>query len=260
MPPPRSKFLLKNNGFTLAEVLITLGIIGVVAALTIPTLIAKYQLKEGITAYKHELAVLNHAATKIVTDFGYVPDCYKWLPNERPYPSMNTCIKNNSNGECIAWGDSNNNPRPSDYSGKSTECKAYQTALEKNLEIIKKCNFAYYDNCTVAYKGKDTLYKKQYPNKSDNDILIATAGWSALRENRLKAAPAAVLSNGSVILYYTYPLEILIDVNGKRGPNKWGYDLFWVQLKGSPQKGLFYMPLDSIVENGGVTATQALLK
>ena len=151
-------------------------------------------------------------------------------------------------------------PRPSDYSGKSTECKAYQTALEKNLEIIKKCNFAYYDNCTVAYKGKDTLYKKQYPNKSDNDILIATAGWSALRENRLKAAPAAVLSNGSVILYYTYPLEILIDVNGKRGPNKWGYDLFWVQLKGSPQKGLFYMPLDSIVENGGVTATQALLK
>lgn len=29
-----------NKGFTLAEVLITLGIIGVVAAITIPTLIA----------------------------------------------------------------------------------------------------------------------------------------------------------------------------------------------------------------------------
>lgn len=29
-----------KNGFTLAEVLITLGIIGVVAAMTIPTLIA----------------------------------------------------------------------------------------------------------------------------------------------------------------------------------------------------------------------------
>ena len=32
-----------KKGFTLAEVLITLGIIGVVAAMTIPTLIANYQ-------------------------------------------------------------------------------------------------------------------------------------------------------------------------------------------------------------------------
>lgn len=37
---------IKKNGFTLAEVLITLGIIGVVAALTIPTLISNYQKKE----------------------------------------------------------------------------------------------------------------------------------------------------------------------------------------------------------------------
>ena len=36
--------------FTLAEVLITLGIIGVVAALTIPTLVANYQAKSWNTA------------------------------------------------------------------------------------------------------------------------------------------------------------------------------------------------------------------
>ena len=35
-----------KQAFTLAEVLITLGIIGVVAALTIPTLIGNYQKKE----------------------------------------------------------------------------------------------------------------------------------------------------------------------------------------------------------------------
>ena len=34
-----------KKGFTLAEVLITLGIIGVVAALTMPALINKYQKK-----------------------------------------------------------------------------------------------------------------------------------------------------------------------------------------------------------------------
>ena len=36
-----------KNGFTLAEVLITLGIIGVVAALTIPALIGNYQKKKS---------------------------------------------------------------------------------------------------------------------------------------------------------------------------------------------------------------------
>lgn len=40
--------MLKNKkAFTLAEVLITLGIIGVVAAMTLPSLIAKYDEMYG---------------------------------------------------------------------------------------------------------------------------------------------------------------------------------------------------------------------
>ena len=39
------QFMKKNSAFTLAEVLITLGIIGIVAAMTLPSLIAKYQDK-----------------------------------------------------------------------------------------------------------------------------------------------------------------------------------------------------------------------
>lgn len=37
-----------KKGFTLAEVLITLGIIGVVAALTLPSLITNYRKKETL--------------------------------------------------------------------------------------------------------------------------------------------------------------------------------------------------------------------
>lgn len=37
-----------KKAFTLAEVLITLGIVGVVAAITIPTLIAGYQKKKWL--------------------------------------------------------------------------------------------------------------------------------------------------------------------------------------------------------------------
>lgn len=36
---------MKNYGFTLAEVLITLGIIGIVAAMTLPAIVSKYQEK-----------------------------------------------------------------------------------------------------------------------------------------------------------------------------------------------------------------------
>ena len=54
----KSKF-----GFTLAEVLITLGIIGVVAALTIPTLISKYQKKQVETKLKQTYSVLSQALT-----------------------------------------------------------------------------------------------------------------------------------------------------------------------------------------------------
>ena len=44
--------MTKRFGFTLAEVLITLGIIGVVAAMTMPTLMNQTQGAQYKTAYK----------------------------------------------------------------------------------------------------------------------------------------------------------------------------------------------------------------
>lgn len=48
----RHKFKMNKNGFTLAEVLITLVIIGVVAAMTIPTLINNTKQKQYIVAWR----------------------------------------------------------------------------------------------------------------------------------------------------------------------------------------------------------------
>ena len=53
--------MTKRVGFTLAEVLITLGIIGVVAAMTIPTLISNTNGAQFKTAYKKALSTLNQA-------------------------------------------------------------------------------------------------------------------------------------------------------------------------------------------------------
>lgn len=52
-------------GFTLAEVLITLGIIGIVAALTVPSLIANYQKTQTISQLKEAYSLLNQAAELI---------------------------------------------------------------------------------------------------------------------------------------------------------------------------------------------------
>ena len=52
---------MKNKAFTLAEVLITLGIIGVVAAMTMPTLMNSTNGAQYKTAYKKALSVLSQA-------------------------------------------------------------------------------------------------------------------------------------------------------------------------------------------------------
>lgn len=58
------------NGFTLAEVLITLGIIGVVAAITLPMLIQNYQRKVVETRLAKFSSMFNQAIERSVADNG----------------------------------------------------------------------------------------------------------------------------------------------------------------------------------------------
>ncbi|MBR1373880.1 type II secretion system protein [bacterium] len=66
------------RGFTLAEVLITLGIIGVVAALTIPTLMQKIDNRETISKFKKFASVFSQALALSVAENGTVD---KWNIN-----------------------------------------------------------------------------------------------------------------------------------------------------------------------------------
>ena len=59
---------MKYKGFTLAEVLTTLGIIGVVAAMTIPTLMAKIQEISYKSQYKKIFSELNQALRLLEED------------------------------------------------------------------------------------------------------------------------------------------------------------------------------------------------
>ena len=59
---------VRRHAFTLAEVLVTLGIIGVVAALTLPSLIAHKKEKEMIVAWKKMYSDISNAALLMSLD------------------------------------------------------------------------------------------------------------------------------------------------------------------------------------------------
>ncbi len=67
-----NRWIQNKEGFTLAEVLITLGIIGVVAAMTIPTLITNAQKKETVTRLKGAYSQIAQAIRMSEADNGEI--------------------------------------------------------------------------------------------------------------------------------------------------------------------------------------------
>ena len=107
---------MKKNGFTLAEVLITLAIIGVVATLTLPSLMTNTAEQQSITAFKKIMNTLNEAGQMnsalegfdySISDVGGLDDDVKEdqtlgaLFNERLQVSREASGAYGSTGECM---------------------------------------------------------------------------------------------------------------------------------------------------------------
>lgn len=90
---------MAQKGFTLSEVLITLGIIGVVAAITIPGLITNYRKHVAATTLEKSISTLNQTIKLSENENGELETWDKSLPQEefidkyfRPYIKiMQTC-------------------------------------------------------------------------------------------------------------------------------------------------------------------------
>lgn len=171
--------------FTLAEVLITLGIIGVVSAITIPSLIANYQKKVAVIKLKKAYSVISQAIEYAEIDNGPMAD---W--------SMNKPIYDQNLGQI--W---------------------YKT----NLEYI----LPYLDGAVMKY----SLYSKNlaYGNST---IIKNLAGNSV---NSPLARYFIVTKDGMFIsIEHVNWIDIVpyfnVDINGKKGPNTWGKDIFSFQV------------------------------
>lgn len=103
------------NAFTLAEVLITLGIIGIIAALTIPTLFADFQEKQTVAQLKKTYSLISQVYSQVIQDNG-APNTWSITSEDDvaayfiPYFNTSKTCKNVSQNCYVLMGYSNANP------------------------------------------------------------------------------------------------------------------------------------------------------
>ncbi len=243
---PIHLFTLKRVAFTLAEVLITLGIIGVVAALTLPSVINKVQNIVLKNQFKKAYSNLQNAINLVQKDEPIA--CWYWDHN--PYP-LAECISWNEYGTCIGW-----TTLPPDYSGMTQDCNTFYENLRKALNTIKYCeNNALKNGCiTDAYRGIDKVEADKNPDvKQDPDQIFS--------DNNIKTKYRVFITSDNV-LYMHWDQQwpwFAFDINGHKGPNKWGHDIFTFSIVGNKIDGITKIePTTYPVDKGGKTMSEMI--
>ena len=186
--------------FTLAEVLVTLGVIGIVAAMTLPMLARNYNFYIRQQQFKKAYAAMNIAVQKTQIDMGEGVKCY--------YGSEGTYLSG---------------------------CEWFFESLVGNLQVIKICDNNALNNGCISkdFRGGEVVYAEvqggDEPDVNKERFLLNCGGFS---DSKIKNKVAVYILNSgfSLITYYggKYPLYpiFLLDINGLQGPNKWGHDIF----------------------------------
>jgi len=199
---PRSQgYLLPRNdmrkkaAFTLAEVLITLGIIGVVAALTLPTLISNYQKRVYVNQLKKSYSVLSNGFRLMMAHDGVTE-----LKDTTAFSGMlneNRCHNGGSGSSSNLLTD---------------ECRSMKEGLESVFSGIQfvPCN----GKLPKTLNGKD-------------------ASANALK--RLSTSTCIQFPDGSEIIHFSAKktgenVGIIVDINGAKNPNTVGRDIFWLYV------------------------------
>lgn len=246
------------KGFTLAEVLITLGIIGVVAALILPTVknnanqyIRKQQLKKAYSELSNALS------RSFADNEGYYYECYY---GEKTGVTGD-CLKYDDYGTCLQWEGS--------YGyNKNSQCSELFKLWQKYFKVIRVCERnALAKGCVPDdMKGTDTLLTDPDSGMTGDKVEGIISGCAGLKEDSIKNNNTAwILGDGTIIGFYgSIPAKLFwMDINGHKSPNKWGHDIFAFKLVGNgkyvtvqPAKRnpTCAMP----VEKGGMSAAEML--
>lgn len=210
----------RKKAFTLAEVLITLGIIGVVAALTLPTLIQNYQKHVYVTGAKKAVSVISSMFQREMADEGVsnVLDT-NLLQTGCTYPFSLEDGYMRAPGLCVEDGYEVSSSFEDGYGGTST----LEEIIPKYIKVIKT------KTCAVGYECESTTYKGYSPGGLDFiDNKLDLNHQSPLMSGNIGPLYQVYSADGTIYYFArsTTGLFIAFDINGKKGPNTYGRDLF----------------------------------
>lgn len=223
-----------KKGFTLAEVLITLAIIGVVAAMTIPTLVSNISRKQHLSAFKKKFAEITEAV-KLSSIDNQEPGKWNYdLEDDNffatylaPYLKVTHC------DDC--W-------LSYELEGFWFEAPAFAapeicTASPWQFSSVEEAREYIADNSGACYGMDETLQ-----NCLDgNDASSECSEWLIKNNYINKDTPpdepdiSYTLVNGSVLGFVKKEsfFYIYLDLNGTTSPNIYGADRFVLTVSGS---------------------------
>ena len=196
-----------KKGFTLAEVLITLGVIGVVAALTLPNLLQNHQKKVFVTQLQRTVNLISNSATQLMSDENAptLQDSYL-VAIDGDYKDAQGKFMNKYFKVARDCGTDNVSACVGD--------KYYSLDRSQSYDLIKELKRDYYGPfyCVTINTGA-TICMKSMSNR-----------WG---------------DSG-----YHWHSSVLVDVNGPSGPNTNGRDLFQFDLYSDGRIGDYYQGSD----------------
>ena len=189
---------IRRVAFTLAEVLITLGIIGVVAALTMPALISNYKKTVYVNQLKKSVSVIENGFKMILADDGVdkLTDTGLW---------------STFSGD---WGRGQQNDEFTSYLGK------YFKIIENN--VIDLDNYKQFNGNSNGYNPRTNFVLEDGIYFMFGDIYKNP---NSLSDENCKKAKAFGGNVCEVAISSFY-----IDVNGSKRPNQFGRDTFQFML------------------------------
>ncbi len=189
-PIPRKKYRL---GYSLSEVIITITIVGVIAALSVPSIMQNTKKTEYVRSLQKAYAVLSNATDMIIATEG---SPVEWLDTSNPTVTLHDMYK-------------------------------------KYIHKVKECN-GDCANIVTEYKNFNGA-SNSYNIINNNGSLILPDGTFVRLHYSSKNCTDKQTAVGDVdVCAYIH-----VDVNGAKGPNRWGKDSF-----------RFYLTNDGLLPTG----------
>lgn len=199
---------MQQKGFTLAETLITLAIVGVVAALTLPSLIQDYHKKQWVAGLKNVMSILTQGSQKAMAD----DDVTDFIETEL----YRTCKLSQYGTNIEEW---------------NNKCSAMLTKYFKGSSIT---------NYNEIYAELDATEDQIIDNvELCKDLVAKGHRWWLLSDQNKKCTGYIdvpfYLTNGMMIDFFATtfpdrPFYLTVDINGSQKPNTWGRDVFLIMI------------------------------